>query len=270
MYTTLRPGLLVRLATSIKGNVSYAVTDLGKETDGDTEKSRWQTDRTIADKAELERATKARSKARSIIAGVCSQSEFGLLCLQENKWQLDGALAAADEIARQFNKTSSLTVLRINALVGTIAPDDARAIRAINNELSELMANMQDGMARLDVEAIRDAANRARSVSGVLTDEAKGRVKEAIDIARKTAREIVKAAEIGAAEVDQAAINRLNAARTSFLDLDESAEPIGEVQHEGRTVDLEASEGESATTEAPEAKAGLVAAPAPQGRLFEV
>jgi len=257
--STLRPGLLVAVTTSIRGNVRYSTTDLGTTTTVDgAEESRWETNRHITDKAEQERASKARSLARSAVQSVCAQSAFGLLCPEAKRDQLDAAVSEARRIVDEFNGNASVTRVTFNVLAGRIAPDDAEAIRAINAEMSDLMASMAEGMANLDVKVIRDAANRARSVGQMLTPEMQEKVQAAIDIARKTAREAVKAAETGAQEIDRAAILRIQEARTAFLDLDDEGRPIGDVEHAGRSLDL-----------APEAPAPVTEPPA-QGRMFEV
>jgi hypothetical protein len=258
--STLRPGLLVAVTTSIRGNVRYRTTDLGTTVTVDgAEESRWETERHVTDKAEQERATKARSLARSAVQSVCAQSAFGLLCPEFKRDALDAAITEARRIVDEFNADASVTRVAFNVLAGRIAPDDAEAIRAINAEMSDLMATMAEGMRNLDVKVIRDAANRARSVGQMLTPEMQERVQDAIDVARKTAREAVKAAETGAQEIDRAAINKIMESRTAFLDLDEQA-AIGDVQHTGRSLDLASETGFEGVGE-----------PAPvQGRMFEV
>jgi hypothetical protein len=259
--STLRPGLLVSLKTSLRGNVKYSTTDLGTTVTVDgAEEARWETNRHIADKAELERATKARSKARSVVSGVCAQSAFGLLCLESRRDELETAIMEAEAIARDFNASAALSRLSFNVVVGVIAPDDARAVRAINSEMSDLLANMAEGMKNLNPQAIRDAANRARSVGQMLTSDMQAKVADAINVARQTAREMIKAAEVGVGEVDRLAIAKIADARTAFLDLDEQG-TIGEVEHQGRAVEL-----------APEPTGNEgVGEPAPvQTRMFEV
>lgn len=222
----LRPGLLVSLRTSIKGNVKYSTTELEAEhiTPEGEERARWETERTVRDPEEQKRALKARSLARSAVQTVCSHSDFGLLCLVENRAKLDVAIAKAEGIAREFNADAEVSQLRVNVIIGEVAPDDARAIRAINQEIRDLMDSMAQGLATLDVQKVRDAANKATSVGKMLEPNAKASVERALGIARKAAREIVKAGETGAIEIDQVAIQRLTEARTAFLDLDEVPE----------------------------------------------
>jgi hypothetical protein len=93
----------------------------------------------------------------------------------------------------------------------------------------------------------------------MLTPDVQENVQRAIDLARKTARQIVKAGETGAAEVDRAAIARINEARTQFLDLDDQA-PIQDVEHAARAVDLEPE------APAPERES----APEVQPRMFDL
>lgn len=218
----LRPGLLVSLRTAIKGNVRYATTELEAEhlTDAGEKRARWETEKTVRDPEEHERATKARSLARSAVQTVCSHSDFGLLCLVDNRAKLDAAIEKAEAIAREFNLTADVTRLNVNVIIGEISSDDVRAIRAINQEMRDLMDTMAQGLASLDVEAVRNAANKARSVGKMLEPNAQDRVKGALAIARKAASEIVKAGETGAIAIDEVAIRRLIEARTAFLDVD--------------------------------------------------
>lgn len=238
--TTLRPGLLVSVKTSITGNVKYITKDLEVDhlTPEGEKLARWETERTIKDPAEHERATAARSLARSKVQSVCAQSAFGLLCPEVLQDKLDAAVTEARAITDAFNSTATLTRLNFYVIAGRISPDDVEAVRAINSEVTELMARMAEGLSNLDVKTVRDATNRAKSLGSMLSDDAKGRVQGAIDIARKAARDIVTAGETGAAEIDRAAIARISEARTAFLDLDEQA-PIGEVKHVATALDFE-------------------------------
>jgi len=239
LYTTLRPGLLVSVRTSIKGNVSYRTFDLGHmDTIEGGEESRWETEKTIRNKEEQERATKARSAARSAIQTVCAHSDFGLLCPLDKEEKLDRAIGDARAIIKQFNDGSDITKISFNVLRGKVEQDDVRAVRAINEEMRDLIDAMAAGAARLDVKAIRDAADKARSVGQMLTPEAQERIKDAIDTARKVAREIKKAGEGAAVEVDRLAIQRLEQSRTAFLDLDEATE-VQAPAAEGRAVDFD-------------------------------
>lgn len=226
----LRPGLLVSLRTSIKGNVRYFTTSLEAEhiTEAGEERARWETERTVRDPEEQKRALKARSLARSAVQTVCSHSDFGLLCLVENRAKLDVAIAKAEGIAREFNLTAEVSRLNVNVIIGEVSPDDARAIKAINQEMRDLMDAMAKGLsepwAEGAVEMVRNAANKAKSVGKMLEPNAKANVERALTIARTAARQIVKAGEQGAIEIDQVAIQRLTEARTAFLDLDEVSE----------------------------------------------
>jgi hypothetical protein len=270
--STLRPGLLVAVTTSIRGNVKYYTTDLGTTTTVDgAEESRWETNRLIADKGEQERASKARSLARSAVQSVCAQSAFGLLCPEAKRDALDTAVAQARGIVDEFNAGATLTRVAFNVLCGRIAPDDAEAIRAINSEMSDLMAAMAEGMRNCDASVIRANANRARAVGQMLTPEMQEKIQAAIDVARKTAREVVKAAETGAQEIDRAAIARVMESRTVFLDIGE-ATPIGEVEHAGRAVDLDGTSGQDRDNYSDEQDRDTyeAATPEAQPRLFEL
>jgi hypothetical protein len=241
--STLRPGLLVSLKTTLKGNVRYVKTDIDHIVDGSEDVTKWETERHIADKLEHERAVKARSKARACITGVCAQTDHGLLCPQSREDQLEIALADARRVADEFNSTANVTRLSVYAIIGRVADSDVEAVRAINAEIRELLADMSAGLEKLDVEAVRAAANKAKNVSSVLSSDAQGRVQGAIDAARIAARDIQakikKAGEQAVIEIDRVAIEKITQASVGFVDLDDTDE-IATPATEGRGVDLDA------------------------------
>lgn len=254
--TTLRPGLLVSLKTTLTGNINYAKRTIEAEhvTATGAARAKWETERTISDPAEHENAEKARAKAGSLIRSVCARSAFGLLCAEQDADKLEDAIREARQIADDFNKTARLSHVAVYIICGRVAPDDVEAVRAINSEIRDLMSDMADGVRALDVEKIRDAANRAKNVGAMLPTETMARVQAAIDVARKAARQIVKAGEQAAIEVDEQVIRQITQARTAFLDLDDARE-VETPTETGRALDLEPI---------PAAIETMSAAPAPQ------
>ena len=236
--STLRPGLLVSLKTSIRGNVTYSKHDLEEERIAEAERKKWETERTIADAAEFDAAKKARNLASTAIRGVCTWSAFGLLCPEDRKDELDAALVEARRIVDTFNAGAGLTSVSVNVIAGRIAADDVEAVRAINSEVRDLLDEMKAGVEALDVQTIRDAANRARGLGAMLTPEAQVRIQFAIDAARGAAREIVKAGETAAMEVDRRAVATITESRTAFLDLDGGV-AVGATAEKARAVDFE-------------------------------
>lgn len=237
--STLRPGLLVSVKTSVRGNIHYNRRDLvvGATAATGEEIAKWETERTIADPAEHEAATKTVTKAAGYIRRLCTWSAFGLLCPEAAKEDLDKAIAEARQEVEAFNSTAKLTRISVNIIAGRVAADDVEAVRAINGELRELMERMEEGVANLDTKKIREAANKARGMGQMLSDDAQIRVEKAIKVARDAARQITKAGEQAAQEVDTRAIRLIKEARTAFLDL----EPVADVvapKAEGRTLDL--------------------------------
>lgn len=252
--TTIRPGLLVSLNTSVQGNVTYRATTIEGEhetTDGAI-KAVWETEKTITDPAEFKRATEVRSKARSLIGGVCVHSAFGYLCPEADAQLLQDRIAQAQQLAADFNATASLTRVSVRVIAGKIAADDVQAARAINSEVSDLLDKMARGVQAMDVEAIRDAASRAKQLGAMVTEDNSVRLQKAIDAARSAARQIVKAGETAAAEIDQRAIRAIMESRTAFLDFSEAQE-IQDPTVTGRALDMEPTPVETAPA--------LVAAP---------
>lgn len=250
--STLRPGLLVSLKTTISGNVDYqrnVIESEHVESDGSLQAA-WETRKRITDPKEHERAIKTRGKCRSVITGICAQSSFGLLCPENQESQLEAAIAEARRIAAEFNETATLSRIGVYVITGRVARDDVEAVRAINSEVRQLLSDMQAGVKSLDVKKIRDAANKARQLGNMLTPEADARIKAAIEAARKTARRINKAGEVAGGEVDRDTISRIEAQRTAFLDLDDG-DDVATPTFEGRAVDFEPhNQPETAKTDA--------------------
>ena len=257
--STIRPGILVSLHTSLTGNVKYYTNEIEPThilENGLTSRAKWDTTRTILDATEHERAVKARSKARSVITGACAQTNHGMLCTEANRDNLEKALLEAERIERDFNATATCTRLNVNVVLGVVSQDDERAIRAINREVTGLLAQMEQGVRNLDATAIRKAADAAMSVGKMLSQETQERLQASIDQVRKEARKIVKAGETAAVEIDQTVFTTLQQSRTAFLEL----EPVAEVaapEAEGRGVDFNATPQQSGLIPAPFTMPGI-------------
>ena len=224
----------------MSGNVTYRTRDLEEShiADDGTLRAKWETDKLIQDPGEHDRGVKARSKARSLVTAICSESTFGLLCPEADRERLTDAIAEARTIATLFNDNASITRLSINVIVGRVAADDVEAVRAINGEVRDLMDAMDRGLQRLDVGAIREAANKVRELSAMLSPEAASRAQMAIEAARSAARQIAKAGETAAIEVDARALRMVRESRLAFLDMEEAAE-MQQPSLFARPVDLE-------------------------------
>jgi hypothetical protein len=237
--STLRPGLLVSLKTSIHGNVAYKVNEIEEDhlDDDGVRRATWQTERTIRDPAEHEEAIKVRTRCRSLITGVCSTSSFGLLCPEAWEGRLADAVEEAQEMVAAFNRRAALTRISVYVLVGRIAESDSEAVRASNSDIRELLDTMESGLTRMDVKMVREAATRARSLGAMLSEDASEQVAEAITMARRAARVIVRAGAEGETEINKEALDVLARARVSFLDLDGGRELVVPTTP-GRGIDL--------------------------------
>ncbi len=245
--STLRPGLLVSLKSSIKGNVSYNKVDIEDDhllEDGSL-RAKWETEKTVLNPAEQEEAVKVRSKCRSLITSICARSSFGLLCPEDKADKLAEAVAMAQASAAAFNKGAVQTEIGVFVIAGRVAQDDVSAVRAINSEVRDLLDTMESGLKRLDVSVVREAANKAKEIGAMLSPAASENLKAAISAARSAARQIVKAAETGSAAIDQATLAKIRQSRAGFLDLDAGA-VLAAPEAVGRALDL-APEGQLAS-----------------------
>lgn len=240
--STLRPGLLVSLKTSVTGNVRYFRKDLVQthKTEDGKEKSAWQTEKTVYDPDEHIAAEKTRSKCRALISKPCAKSNFGLLCPNDATAELDAAVEEAQKVASDFNATAKLSHVEVYVMTGTLAQDEAQAVRAINSEVRDLMATMETGLKNLDVKAVRAAAAEAKQLTQMLSKDASARVQIAVDLARKSATEMKKAGDRITKVIDTRTINRIAEQRVAFIDLDDAQE-VETPAARARSVDLQAS-----------------------------
>jgi ElaB/YqjD/DUF883 family membrane-anchored ribosome-binding protein len=237
--STLRPGLLVSLKSSVSGNMTYRRRDLESKRNKDgSVQTKWETERVVTDQAEHDAAFIARSTARSTIARICANSAFGLLCPESDADALETAIADARKIADEFNATAKLSRVSLYVITGRIAPDDVEAVRAINSEIRDLLADMETGLKNLDVKAVREAASKAKNIGAMLTPDAQSRIQLAIDAARGAARQMVKAGDQVAFEIDKRTIRTITEQRTAFLDLDPVKE-IATPKSDARAVDFD-------------------------------
>lgn len=195
------------------------------------------------------KAVKVRGQAVNEIRAVCSLSSFGLLCPIEKEKELDEAIAKANEYIKVYNDGSVHSRVSIYILKGKISNTDVEAVRALSSEVSSLIAEMENGITRLNATDIRVAANRAKQIVGTLGDEQAALLNSAIAEARTAARAFVKriekkgeSAEVVLAEIRR---NELEKARVTFLDYSESVpeseENLPAVQQQ-RFADLDVSE----------------------------
>ncbi len=237
---TIRPGRMVNLKTKIEGNISHTTRVIEEQhtTSEGALKETKEVETTIADAADYEAAKKVRGLCRTAVTRCCASSEFGLLCPDLNIERLENGIREGERLAAEHNATSKFSYISFNVMCGDILHDDTRALKAINTELAGLLKAMEQGVEKLDAEMIREAANKAKSVSTMLEKDGSERIKTAISIARNAANTIVKAGTSAAQKVDEEAIRKIAAMRTSFLDIGNDAE-IGEVVIQGRAVAFE-------------------------------
>lgn len=228
--SVIRPGLLISLKTTMVGGVSYQRTELDADRaiDGDQDVARWETTRIIEDKAEHDRATKCRSQAGALIRKCCSTTGFGLLCPTDQEGALDAAVAQARKLVETHNATAAHTRVGIFVLKGRVAADDAEAAKAITQEIGELIQRMDAGINTFDAKAIRDAADRARELSAMLSDDEQSKVSAAIKQAREAARLIVKRVEKEGEDRAMVMLDiqrsQIEKARITFMDMSEPSQ----------------------------------------------
>jgi len=228
----LKPGYLVWLKTTISGGVAYTRTDIGLEQDGKSERKEWSTTKHTTDVEEADEATKVRSKCQALVKRQCIDSDnFGLLCPHNRADQLDADIEEAQDLAGEFNTRARYTRISLYTMKGRISETDEEATKSLCEEIKGFLDQMDQGVKDLSVDAIRDAADKARAVGRMLDEDQEGKVTEAVKAARAAARQIVrrvdKAGEDGAAVLADLNTKPIETARFAFLDLLESVEIEG-------------------------------------------
>jgi hypothetical protein len=260
---TLRPGLLVGLKTSLRGGVSYAKRTIEPEhVEGAALVAKWETERTITDAEEHKAAVKVRSDAVYTVRKVCAVTAFGYLCPEAKQAALEQAIERAHAMVAAFNASARSVRLSFYVITGRVAPDDVEAVRAIHAEVRELMADMENGVRALDARAVRAAAERAKAIGQMLSEESRVKVEGTVSTMRSAARSIAKAARAGtlaSLTINEMVFAKMRAARTAFLELGDAADvqaPASTI--EPRAIDFDAT---------PETAS---AAPALAARNFEI
>lgn len=220
----IKPGIMVACSTRLRGGVEYRRRDLDRAQLGATEKIRWETERTIVDAEEYERATRVRALARNRIAGACWQTAFGLICPQDREGDLDAAVSEARSAAQAFNGTAQHSEISVYVLKGRIAQTDEEATTAIQAESADLLDQLERAIKAADPAAIRDVCTRSRQINELAEGEAAEAVAAAIKEARAVARAIVKRVEKAGeeastvlAEVGADGLAAINTARFAML-----------------------------------------------------
>lgn len=231
---TMKPGLLVSLKTELKGGVSYVreTIETAHRTETGTQLESWKTLKRVDDADEHERATKVRNAASALVRACCYATCFGLFCLQENIENFRLAEEQAYKLARDFNAEAKNCRVGVYVFTGRVAANEEEAARKITAEMADILGDMERGVASLNVEAIREAADRAKEMGAMLDDDSSAKIQVAVEAGRRAARQIKKLAEKGeAAAAELTAITRVSSqaismARFSFLD----SAPAGDVE----------------------------------------
>jgi hypothetical protein len=188
---------------------------------------KWETVKTTEDAAEVERATVARAKCRSLIGSVCAHTDVGLLCPADKADALTALIAEARAVADAHNATAKCTRIAVFVLRAQVSETDSEATRAIAAELLAALAGIKSSILALDVKGIRAAAAQAKNVEVMLDQRSAIApvVSSAIASARATAKEIVKAIKEGATRTEGAVteLAAIEAAEMKLLEVDGAA-----------------------------------------------
>lgn len=238
----LKPGILVSIKTHQTGNRSYQKQELERAhlTDGGVERSRWNTTKIVYDPAEAKEASRVANLARYTVTKLCANTDHGPLCPVERRDELNAAIIEARQLVRDFNETAVFSRIDVNVICGEIIADDLNTARALFSETERFMAEMQSGLAELDVKKVRAICVKALDVGQMLSPEAGATMALAVNAARQACKKIVAAGEQAAIEIDQRAIDTIGLARSSFLDFNVSEDGVEvDTFHTPRALDFE-------------------------------
>lgn len=251
----LAPGILVSTKTYVRGGVVYQThpleateEDLSLVHTPEAEVFVKRSTKVTDDPDEHERALKVRGAAWRKIAGVCSETPFGMLCQKAREEDLDKAILESEEMVRLFNASSKYTRVDVFTIKGYVADNDEKAAKAIAAELAELIDAMKQGVEARDEKAIRSAMRKAAAINSMINEDAQRRVSVALDMARSAAKEIAKTIKdkghanlILVADTNKKILDEMSRSFT-VLDLDEG-EAVSAAPAQGLANELEIDEG---------------------------
>jgi hypothetical protein len=245
----LRPGFAVQIKCPVEGGVTYRVQPILADapSEGGESVAKWETTRITADAAEHAAAVALRAKVRNGLTAHCYRvGVFGLMADAPGHAALAEATIAAHAEVDAFNASARTCRISLGVLSTVVRSDDAETVRAIRSEIGSMLREVDAGIKAADPERIRKACNEARVAGQALSADASQAVADAVEAARKVARDMVKRVkESGEGAADTLRTIKLDAlrdARIAFLDLDPAREE-SEVMQAPRLLDM--------TTEAP-------------------
>ena len=245
--TTLRPGLLVRFNTAIRGNKKQrsTVIEALHLTDAGAAEDSIRVDRSTTDPQEQAEAETMRSKMRALVCSACVQTEFNLLCPEDRVEQLEKRVKEAEALAAEFNAKARITRIDASYITAKIENDGVQVMREINVEakrlIDEITGRMREaGLGEEGIKATRDALKKAKRLGRMLAPEAQAGLDGTVTMAREALSAIKKVGEANAAEDTKRAIAALEQQRLAFLDFDVDSQIEAPISN-GRTIEFDAT-----------------------------
>jgi hypothetical protein len=170
----------------------------------------------------------------------CARSGEGwMLCPFEQADALNEGIEEARALVAGFNRRARYAEIRFTVMRGEVRGNDEEAARALFSETERFLAEMQQGLEKLDVKRVRALCMQTLKVGQALSPEAGEVARAAVAAARNACVRIVEAGEQVAVAIDQEALDAIGKARTSFLDFDRELDvDMEEPEPLARPVDL--------------------------------
>jgi hypothetical protein len=197
---TFTAGLSLALTVRISGGVEYKREEKRTRTVATGAKvEKWETEKTTANPAEWEAAVALRGDVRHTITRLCARTPLGDLLLIPPTRETDvrAALDAARARINAHNASASAHHLVMGCVLLRFVPEDEWTARSIRGEIFAVLTRMDSGIGNADAEAIREAADAAKRIGPMLTPEAAVALEQAVEQARRAAREITRRLKAG-------------------------------------------------------------------------
>lgn len=224
----VRPGIFPNIRTSVIDKY-YGATDKDHQVlvdriraDGCSERKTQNTTVRV-DPEEWDLATKARSKARSLVVSVCAKTPWGLIADLDREDELAGAFLMARAQVDDFNAESTHYEVKASWFPGITTGTDASEAANVRVEVIDMVNRLDAALKSADVRNIRKiCGDELRQVNMLLDPDIEQHkaVKALIRRAQETARALVKAGEDNADAVVEvlrdADMSPVAAARAQF------------------------------------------------------
>jgi hypothetical protein len=215
---TFPSSLLIINKLSVEKGVHYAIKQLETDTPGETgTTTRWETTKTVDDPEERKRGInlveRLNTHIRKTTEGVkCS---FGIVAPMKAEEVLDEVNSYVKREVNEFNATARFTHIEFRPMVVKLASDDERAMKAMSEQITGTLDELQSAMDKFDIKNVRAVVSKLVGFDKIIPNGRGKAITDLIKTVRKQASAFIKSAgekvndmEAAKAQIDASVVDR--------------------------------------------------------------